>query len=482
MKPAWLLIALCLAACTLPSSTPASTERLALASDTTAPLATDTVMVTAAATAQPSAPQTYHPAQYTLEAQYDLNQHYLQVDEHIRYTNNSAGELGELVLVVEAQRSNAGFRLLEFSSDHQIDEFVLADGRLQVPLASPLSPGEAIDLSLSYEVYLPEGAGLLAWSARQVNFVDWYPFVAPYLADQGWITHEPAVVGEHGVFEQADFKVHIQITNAPALVRIAAPASGTLSDDGWDFELQSARRFAWSASNQYQFLEREADGVELAVYFYEEHRDAAEAALEVAGQAMQAYSELFGRYPYQQLSVVEALFPDGMESDGLFFLDQHYFRTFSYDRRNYLTALTAHEVAHNWWFGQVGSDQATEPWLDEALAIYSELLYYERFYPELVDWWWEFRIERFAPTGDIDSSIYDHAGFSPYVQAVYMRGALFMRDLRTAMGDEAFFALLREYAEQGAGRITTGEDFFELVGIYAEMNLQALRSEYFGND
>jgi hypothetical protein len=52
-----------------------------------------------------------------------------------------------------------------------------------------------------------------------------------------------------------------------------------------------------------------------------------------------------------------------------------------------------------------------EPWLDEALSIYSELLYYERYYADLVDWWWDFRVRRFHPVGWLKSTTYDHSGF-----------------------------------------------------------------------
>jgi aminopeptidase N len=96
--------------------------------------------------------------------------------------------------------------------------------------------------------------------------------------------------------------------------------------------------------------------------------------------------------------VVEAGFADGMEYDGLYFLGREYFAAYDGTPQNYLTALAAHETAHQWWYGLVGNDQALEPWLDEALCTYSELLFYEAVYPDLVDWWWTFRVNRFQPS------------------------------------------------------------------------------------
>ena len=47
-----------------------------------------------------------------------------------------------------------------------------------------------------------------------------------------------------------------------------------------------------------------------------------------------------------------------------------------------LEATTAHEVAHKWFYGIVGSDQLLEPWLDEGIAQYATLLYYQDRYGE----------------------------------------------------------------------------------------------------
>ncbi|MEX2144122.1 MAG: M1 family aminopeptidase [Anaerolineales bacterium] len=361
-----------------------------------------------------------------------------------------------------------------------VDSFEDGEGRWSVHLFDPLPPNHDVNLLVTFTLSLPNANGPLGWNARQTNFIDWYPFIPPFFHSgfYEFTDREPALVGEYQVYESADFNVHLELANAPGTLTVAA--AGLLAESGGlDFRLENARRFAWSASHQYSILTTHQDAVLISSYFFEDQRDAAEAALEIASQAVENYAELFGPYPYKSLSIVEATFADGLESDGLFFLDQFYYRSYTYDRQNYLTALTVHEVAHNWWFGLVGSDQAQEPWLDEALATYSELLYYERTYPALVDWWWEFRINRFAPSGWVDSTIYDHLEFSPYVHAVYMRGALFLHEVREAMGDEAFFGFLREYATQGAGEIVSRLDFFTLLSQVSSVDLDPLITKYF---
>lgn len=427
----------------------------------------------------PSAPTELERTLYTIDAVYDYDAHYLSASQSIRYVNQSEIEQNELIMLSFAHNYGADLQLTGIIREDggEITAVEDTEGRWRLILADHLLPDHEVNLLLTFTLALPNRDGPLSWNTRQVNFIDWYPFIPPFVHSGFYEFTErtPALVGEYQVYESADFNVHLEFINAPTSLAVAAAGSG----DGGDFTLGSARRFAWSASNQYEQLQSDQDGVEVAIYFFEEQRDAAEAALEVAKQALAIYSDLFGPYPYQSLSIVEATFADGMESDGLFFLDQFYFQTYSYDRRNYLTTLAAHEVAHNWWFGQVGSDQAREPWLDEAFATYSELLYYESAYPDLVDWWWDFRIERFSPAGWVNSTIYDHTEFAPYVHAVYMRGAQFLNELRAALGDEVFFAFLLNYAEAGAGSIVTRENFSTLIRQHSSAGFAPLVEKFF---
>ena len=432
--------------------------------------------------ATPGSPTELERTLYSIEAVFDFEAHTLSANQSIRYVSQSPDDMNQLILRSFAHNYGADLQItgLKRADGGLVDYFEDGEGRWSVHLFDPLPPNHDVNLQVTFTLSLPNANGPLGWNASQTNFIDWYPFIPPFFHSgfYEFVDREPAFVGEYQVYESADFNVHLEIINAPATLTVAA--AGSLLEEGeLDYSLKNARRFAWSASSQYSRLESEQDGIPVSIYFLEDQRDAAEAALEVAKQALEIYSELFGPYPYESLSIVEATFPDGMESDGLFFLDQFYFQTYSYDRQNYLTTLTAHEVAHNWWFGSVGNDQAREPWLDEALAMYSEFLYYEDAYPALVDWWWDFRIGRFGPRGWVDSTIYEHADFSAYVQAVYMRGALFLQEVRAAMGDEAFFDFVREYAQTGAGRIVSADEFFWRLAYASPADLTPITDEYF---
>jgi aminopeptidase N len=184
--------------------------------------------------------------------------------------------------------------------------------------------------------------------------------------------------------------------------------------------------------------------------------------------------------------VAEADFLDGMEYDGLYFLSRGFFDLYDDTPFGYLTIIAAHETAHQWWYGLVGSDQAYEPWLDEAMCTFSERLFYEHVYPDLqlsgqpvLDWWQYYRIDYYHPTGRVNASIYDYDGFRPYRDAVYLRGAELLQALRQQVGDEAFFAFLQDYVAQKAHQTATAADFFAILEMHTDQDYSALLAEYF---
>lgn len=466
-------MALGLAACTIPTSS--NTESTASES----PAAPETAVASPTPFEFSGPEKELARSRYQLDIDFDYAAQVLSVWEQIDYINSSDGVLSELLLVVEADWQGATFELRDavWGDGTAIETVARETSALLIPLKAPLGAGDSLRLALHFDLELAQKPGILGYTTRQSNFADWYPFVPPR-DETSWILHGPGPAGEHLVYESADFEVLLRVHNAPEELVVAAPAPAEVIRGGTRYVLTGARRFAWSASADYTVLESEASGVTLAAYVFPEHLEAGQASLSVSRAALELYEGLFGEYPYESLAIVEADFPDGMESDGLFWLYRGFFDDFE-GAQNYLTSLSAHEVAHNWWFGAVGNDPALEPWLDEALALYSERLYYEALYPEQVDAWWEFRILRFSPTGAVDSNIYAHTGFASYVQAAYFRGALFLDALRQKMGDVAFFSFLRDYFEAGRGEIVNADVFFALLGEYELVGLDDIVGEYF---
>lgn len=193
------------------------------------------------------------------------------------------------------------------------------------------------------------------------------------------------------------------------------------------------------------------------------------------------YRELFGPYPYPEYGLVLAqnAYHGAMEYSGLISLSHTAFRTYNGQPTALLVYLTAHEIAHQWWYLVVGNDQVHEPWLDESLAKYSEVLFYERYYPEHVDWWWEQHIYRRDFHGPLNRTLYDFEDTSTYIGQVYSQGARFIGDLRAEMGERAFFAFLKRYRAAGEGRLMRGEDFFRVLEGQTDADLTPIIERYF---
>jgi len=277
-----------------------------------------------------------------------------------------------------------------------------------------------------------------------------------------------------------DITVDLSVTGESQGLKVIASALPEMKMSHYHFSLAGARSFALSLSTELEVAEATtASGVLVRSAYLREHSVAGRAALKTTVAALDTYAAHYGAYRYKQLSVVEAGFFDGMEYSGFYFLSSDYYADYNRTQRNYLTAIAAHEVAHEWWYDEVGNDQAREPWLDEALCTYSELVYYQVSHPDLVDWWWNFRVIRFKPEGWVNSSIYDFQTFRPYVNAVYLRGALFLRDLRAVMGDAAFFDFLQRYRAKQSGHVAKASDFWGLLQEYNVPNLAGLRGAYF---
>jgi aminopeptidase N len=168
-----------------------------------------------------------------------------------------------------------------------------------------------------------------------------------------------------------------------------------------------------------------------------------------------------------------------MEYDGLYFLSKGFYNLYSGTPAEYLTAIAAHETAHQWWYAQVGNDQAIEPWLDEALCTFSERLYYENVHPEALAWWQEYRIDYYEPEGWVDGTIYNPEGYRAYRDAVYLNGAVFLEELRTQIGEQAFMDFLKQYLQVNNGKIATADDFFTLLEKYNDSDLTPLLDQYF---
>jgi aminopeptidase N len=131
--------------------------------------------------------------------------------------------------------------------------------------------------------------------------------------------------------------------------------------------------------------------------------------------------------------------------------------------------VVAHETAHQWFYGLVGSDQIQAPWLDEALAEFAATDLYDT-------------AERPCEPGPVASPVTafparrDTLECGGYGDTVYRGGAALVARVRAHLGNERFDDAMRTYVEQNTGRIATTDDLVE-VWLSASDDATGLRAQ-----
>ncbi len=436
--------------------------------------ATPTLRPSPTPTATPTPPP--RPA-YDLHVRYDFLSQQMEVREDVTYTNTTGWPLEDLVFIAQP-RWYAGVFQWEGAWQRTAEdgwqelETEMRDMSVLVRLPRPLRPAERLSLRLRYRLSLPalqpRGAALhapraLGYTARQVLWTDWYLFLPPYDPGRGWRVHTPWYFGEHLVYPQSDVQVALEIYNPPPDLTIASNAASIPCPEDRPqqtcYRQEATRGVVFFFSPYFIRLERTLGQVRLEGYFFPLESAYGQDVLDAVAEALETFGEYFGPYHRDRYIVVQADLPDGMEYDGAALVSYDFFDYYNGQPWSLLIAISVHETAHQWWFAQVHSDQALHPWLDESLATYSELLYYEARHPAAVDWWWTYRVDYYRPGGALDQPIYAFETWRAYRDTIYLHGAHFWHDLRQRLGDDAFFAFLQDYRGAYAGHIATPQDW-----------------------
>lgn len=498
----FLLLTL-IVSCTSPiateSPTPISTVS-PVPSVTTAP--TEASLPSQTPTPFPTLTPDFERPVYNINLQLNYTSKAALVEQSITYPNWTGESLANLVLAVQPNLWSGGFSIKSLAvNELPITNYTLEplNQRLEIPLPQPLEPSRTAFITMTYNLLLPEAQAysdpnevrpqIYGYTAKQVNFVDWYPYIVPYEPGKGWLLHNPWYYGEHLVYDVADFDVSVTFTDgATPLIASSGweqdPSSDATAQGGVSrrFVMEAARTFALSMSYDFKVAQQAVGDVTVYSYYFGFYDAPGQAMLQTTVEALQTYSEKFGPYRHKTLTAVQGDFNDGMEYSGLYFISRDYFNLYKNENPvNYLVIIAAHETAHQWWFDGVANDQGIEPWLDEALCTYSERIYFETIHPDYVDDWWDYRYFEFLEPGWVDTPIYDGGGQRPYWDKVYLTGARFFEDLRTQVGDEIFFAFLKDYYTQMQGRRATSADFFRVFRENTAADITPLLVKYFKN-
>jgi len=384
----------------------------------------------------------------------------------------------------------------------RIDE---KDPFLRVYLNKPLNPNESVTVAMDFSATVPRSAenkdlfsesldqlmgmlggaggsggmqqsdyGIFSSNKDILNMGLWYPALAKYDQD-AWDEEKYSGIGDVSYFDPADFSVTITAPASHQVVTTGSVLKQTTLPDGRiqrTIESKVTRDFAVELSAKYVTKAKTIDGTEIRSHYLTSHAQSGQEVLDTAVRAFQYYSSAFGPYPYSELDVVEApLFggAGGVEFPELVTISEMLYQSDDAKPEDdpmaqllagnpmfgqLLEFVVAHEVAHQWWNAVVGSNSKKYPFIDEAMANYSAALYFEHYYgreaaEQQMNMQMKLNYELSRMLGGSDRPVIlpTSAFNSPleYAAIVYGKGALYFDQLRSLLGDDLFFAAMKEY-------------------------------------
>jgi aminopeptidase N len=219
------------------------------------------------------------------------------------------------------------------------------------------------------------------------------------------------------------------------------------------FSVQSAR---------YAIKREVYKGVELAIYFDAQHPWNVGRMIKALKTGLDYCQANFSPYQFHQARILE--FPDYAQFAQAFANTMPYSEGIGFvtdntrpDKIDYVTYVTAHELAHQWWAHQIiGADMQGATSLSETLAQYSALIVMEKTYgQDGIRKFLKFELDRYLRSrgGErVEELPLIRVENQPYIH--YRKGSLVMYLLRERMGEAKVNAALRrllaQYAFKGA--------------------------------
>jgi hypothetical protein len=344
----------------------------------------------------------------------------LSVDSTATVTNPGAMAVRQLT-----------FNLVPLRIGGAVIEAVTVDGRpaassaddqtLLVNLPVVLGPGGRAEVQIRYRASLApdadDGNGYFRKADGIVASARWIPWLSRTVA------FDRPTIGNPFVTATAS-RVDVTLTSERPLVYATSGQRTAVSADGLSqtFVAHDVRDFNFAAAPDY--LQTSATvGPTTITLFY---RDLpAERVMSWAQRAVEFYSANVGDYAWPSLTIAETATPSALESPA------HVWLPGSTSGRR-IAYLVAHEIAHLWFYGAVGNDQAAEPFADEAISdLLARMVLGSLRQPR-------------CPPDTLDRTIYEYDD-ACYFETIYVQGGRYLDDYRRAVGDPAFWRGIRSY-------------------------------------
>ncbi len=413
---------------------------------------------------------------------------------------------------------------------------------METPLTSPLLPRSSATITVAWHYEIPKDADLRTGSdGKDFGICQWYPQIAVYDDVRGWnrtqylgisefyteygnwnaeltVPKNFVIASTGTLLNPSDVLNAAQLNRFNALTqdsttRIILPdeidsTSEKISADSvvWKFSAENVRDFAWAASPNYVWDGTVTkEGVRIYAFYHPDDYRASIPLLisdasnwnegaQMAKQAIEHFSENFGRYVYPQATVVSGPVV-GMEYPMMIFAEA------GDAVSNLLYYTIAHELGHEWYPMMIGNNETNYPFMDEGFNTYITATAAEAAYgrngmlnkdfikkyswmniPESNVRLFEQRFYLMSARANDESSVMSHPYLIPsshYGTMAYQKPAAVLFMLEDMIGKDAFRKGLNEYYSRWLFKHPYPQDFFNAMEEAAGSDLDWFWNQWF---
>ena len=437
---------------------------------------------------------------YQMDLTYDPDKQTIAGTETVTFKNTSSNEWNKVCF--RDFPSNKSFQksnnaaitkidniMIKYSSGNTISSTLTRDKKnnsiIYVTLAEPLMPEETISVSFDICVSIPERNDRFGYNKIGCNLGYFFPILSMYV-DGKWENHPYYELGECTFTECSTFAVKV---TAPEDYMIVTTGDLTKKDGNVsEFHADNVRDFTMVISNKYHVISKEYAGVTINSYYVDGDEEGGKVVLQAAADSIAVYNKTIGTYPYDSLDALEVLLTGagGMEYPQLIMIDKNCYQS----GKVTLQRVTAHETAHQWFYGIIGNDSYDEAWIDEGLATYLEIVYFEKVNPKLAKNLLKNSVSEEVYSSkeskfglfDINNKVSDFSNDFSYVITVYNRAGEFLVTLRHVMGKEDFNSALQDIYTNYKFKITDTRSMLSIFQKNTEIDLSDIFDYYFSEE
>ncbi|MCB2231794.1 M1 family metallopeptidase [bacterium] len=418
-----------------------------------------------------------------------------------------------------------GDAFAQVESAHRTFEF--DNSIITVYLNEPLPPGYACDLVFGFTTTFPKPSRMrMGTVAGVVRAAYWFPQACVYDRVLGWVDAQYEGWGEN----YGDYGSYDVTITAPSSMIVAATGvcvneeevlpeklremldisnflkpraewptveSGPDSVKSWHYVAENVNDFVFTASSNWCIDSDTIDGVEVVAYALRGNAHRWQDAVRLGRESIETFSELFLPYQWPVIRICDAY--SGMEYPMLT-------NCSGGAPSPYFPLLLYHEIGHQWFMGQIGSNQIDRPFIDEGFTTHAEHLamekylgrqgnlnlpknFYQRWFePPITD-----RNERgFRPLlllmeqGQDKPMVFAYdrgVEYWPWRVSAYYKSAAMHYSLRSILGDSAYFDAMRDYCNDWLFRHPYEHDFLRSMEQSTGLQLdEYFRQWYHGRE